>query len=179
MSNRSVKTTKIGGGAEYALVPARLMQFREDNPRASIDSNSTIEADGSVTFKTVIIKDQADPYSAKGSGNARYTEAEMQKPKAYEKLQTISIGRALANIGYLNNGEIASSEEMEEFNAYKEQQHAEAVQQAIERLTSARTIEDLKSVFVSLGGLIADEEVIAAKDKRKAELSKEVSHASA
>lgn len=168
----SVQTTRIGGGAEYALVPARLKQFREDNPRAEIDSNSTIQPDGSVTFKTVIVRDLSDPASARGSGNARYTEEEMKKPKAYEKLQTISIGRALANLGYLNNGEIASSEEMEEFNAFKEQQHAEAVAQAIERLNSARTIEDLKSVFVSLGGLIADEQVIEAKDKRKADLSK-------
>lgn len=107
------------GTKEYEFVPDRLKRFREEHPRAKIDSNPTYNEDGSITFKTTIIKDQADPYSAVGTGNARYTEVELKKAKAFEKLETISKGRALADIGYLNDGQVATTEELEEFYEFK------------------------------------------------------------
>lgn len=128
------------GDKEYAYVPERLKRFREENPRASIDSNPTYNADGSITFKTVIIKDQADEHSAVGSGNARYTELELKKPKAFEKLETISKGRALADIGYLNDGQVATTEELEEFYDYKHEKYQE-------RIEKAKTVEELVSLF--------------------------------
>jgi hypothetical protein len=128
------------GDKEYALVPDRLKRFREENPRASIDSNPTYNADGSITFKTVIIKDQADEHSAVGSGNARYTEVELKKPKAFEKLETISKGRALADIGYLNDGQVATTEELEEFYEYKHEKYQD-------RIETAKTVPELVSIF--------------------------------
>jgi NAD-dependent DNA ligase len=74
------------GDKEYAYVPERLKRFREEHPRAKIDSNPTYNDDGSITFKTTITKDQSDPHSAVGTGNARYTEIELKKPKSFEKL---------------------------------------------------------------------------------------------
>jgi len=128
------------GEKEYAYVPDRLKQFREENPRASVDTEPTMNADGSVTFKATIIKDQADEYSPKGTGNARYTEAELKRPKAFEKLETVSVGRALANIGYLNDGRIATTEEMEEFYGMKSDKYREQIE-------TAKTVQELMTIF--------------------------------
>lgn len=100
MSKESIKF----GDKDYALVPARLKKFREANPRASVDTEPTYNADGSITFKATIVQDRANEYSATATGNARYSADELKKAKAFDKLETISVGRALANIGYLNDG---------------------------------------------------------------------------
>lgn len=121
------------GDKDYALVPDRLKKFREENPRAGIETEPTYNADGSVGFKATIIKDLSDPNSARSTGHARYSEMELKKPKAYEKLETVSVGRALANLGYLNDGQIATSEEMEEYEEYKLGQALEAIATATKR----------------------------------------------
>lgn len=121
------------GEKDYALVPDRLKKFREENPRASIDTEPSYNADGSISFKATIVKDLQDPNSARSTGHARYSEMELKKPKAYEKLETVSVGRALANLGYLNDGQIATSEEMEEFEEYKLGQALEAIKTATKR----------------------------------------------
>jgi hypothetical protein len=161
------------GDKDYALVPGRLKKFREENPRASVDTEPSYNNDGSVTFKATIIRDQAEPHSARATGNARYTEVEMKKPKSFEKLETISVGRALANLGYLNDGRIATSEEMEEFEKYKSDREREAVEEGVDKLLKAKDIDSLKSAFVELGNLMTHPEIVKAKDKRKAELSED------
>ncbi len=128
------------GEKDYALVPDRLKKFREENPRASIETEHELQVDGSITFKATIVKDLADPNSARATGNARYTEVELKKPKAFEKLETVSVGRALANLGYLNDGQIATSEEMEEWEA---QQFG----QALEDLKTAKTRDEFKAIM--------------------------------
>lgn len=131
------------GDKDYALVPDRLKKFREENPRGDVDTNPTYNADGSITFKAVITKDRADANSAKASGQARYTEKELAEPKQFEKLETISVGRALANLGYLNNGQIATSEEMEEFEEYK-------LGQALENILTATKKEEFEAILTGL-----------------------------
>lgn len=148
------------GDKDYALVPDRLKQFREENPRAKIDSNPTYNADGSITFKTTIIKDQADEYSAVGTGNARYTEAELKAKKAFEKLETISKGRALADIGYLNDGRIATTEEMEEFYDMKGDQYREFIEKAT-------SIEELMEVFKNMNAIAKKEFTPLLSEKKK------------
>lgn len=127
------------GDKDYALVPDRLKEFRETNPRASVETEPTYNADGSVTFKATIVRDRADEYSATATGNARYSEVEMEKPKAFEKLETVSVGRALSMLGYLNDGRIASTEEMDEFEQYKE----DKLFDAIEAVKSAKSKVEL------------------------------------
>lgn len=161
--NKQVATTKIGGGAEYATVPARLKAFREDNPRALIETVPTV-SDGMIMFKTRILADKADTNSPEATGHSM---GENKGAKAFEKLETISVGRALALLGYLNNGQIASTEEMEEFNEYQDNK----IEDAINSMQEAKTLDQLKDYFISLGNLVTDSRVIEAKDKRKVELS--------
>jgi hypothetical protein len=168
----TVKTTKITGNADYALVPDRLKQFREDNPRGSIRTVMQPQPDGGLIAQTVLIRDKSDEFSAESTGHAYYNTQEMKKPKAFEKLETISVGRALANIGYLNKGQIATTEEMDEFNAYKDERQKDAIQIAVENISKQNSLDKLRVYFTSLGVLIKAPEVVEAKDKRKAELTK-------
>lgn len=133
-------------GKDYATVPARLKEFRQTNPRAAIETTPTHHEDGSVTFKATITQDRKDDYSAVATGNAHYSKDELSKPKAFEKLETISVGRALANLGYLNNGEIATGEEMEEFEAYQ----LGKVDQAIKDIKAAEKRGDFEAILSKL-----------------------------
>lgn len=168
-----VKTTKIAGDKDYALVPDRIKEFREANPRAKITTIPTQMEDGGFMFQTTILSDKADENSAEATGTSMYNAIEMKKAKAFEKLETISVGRALALLGYLNNGQVATSEEMVEFEEYKNRNKMEAIENAITSIESTSTMEELKTLFVSLGNLITIQEVVDAKDKRKAELENE------
>lgn len=160
------------GDKDYALVPARLKRFREEHIHASIDSNPTYNPDGSITFKTIIIQDLTDVASARGSGTARYTEKELTaKAKQFEKLETISVGRALASLGYLNDGQVASTEEMEDFESYQQLQKQEAIDNAVELIAGAKSNADLDVVIKSIRGLLGEPAVLDAGKKKRAELS--------
>lgn len=148
------------GDKEYAYVPDRIKQFREDNPRGSIETEPTYNADGSITFKATIIRDMSDPDSARATGNARYTANELTKPKQFEKLETVATGRALAMLGYLNDGQVATTEEMEEFNEFRH----EKVQEQIEQ---AETVEELVEIFNSLNALQKQDFVPQLTEKKK------------
>lgn len=140
-----VETIKYQG-KEYATVPQRLKEFREKFPKAKIDTSPTYFDDGAVVFKATIIQDQSDEYSASGSGSARYSADEINKPKAFEKLETISVGRALANIGFLNNGQIATTEEMQEFENFKQSK----VEQVFESIKTAEKRGDFQEILAKL-----------------------------
>lgn len=157
-----VKTINLKGN-EYARVPERIRAFREDCPNGNITTEPTIKDDGQVLFKAEVVKDQGKPESAKATGHAL---GEANGDKAFEKLETIAVGRALAMLGYLASGEVASAEEMQDFYEYRESQ----IELAIDMLKAAKTIDELKEAFMGLGSIMAEKKVIAAKDARKVEL---------
>lgn len=162
----------------YAKVVDRLNEFRSDYSNSKISTNHKILDDGSIVFKAYAWKDKTDfmeilksgadatvaLLSADSEGTAKSTDT---GEKSFEKLETISLGRCLALLGYAGTGEIASSEEMEEFEKFKRDK-AEA---AIEALNEASTLEELKDTFFSLGKLMANPEVVKAKDARKVALN--------
>lgn len=114
----TVQTINLKGN-EYATVPQRLKQFRQDNPRSSVETKPTFQPDGTIVFTANILKDKADENSASATG---HSFGKQSGDKAFEKLETVAVGRALALLGYLNNGQIATTEEMVEFEEYKEEQ---------------------------------------------------------
>lgn len=159
-----VKTIKLKGN-DYAQVSERIKQFREECPRGLIETTPVTQEDGNILFKARILKDKKDPNSAEGVGHALGIK---KGEKEFEKLETIAVGRALAMLGYMASGEVASSEEMDEFNAYKDQK----VEETIGHIKNLDDVESLKHYFLSLGAMMSDERVIKAKDERKAELTK-------
>lgn len=162
---KKTATISYGNVKEYATVPARLKAFREENLNGSIETHPTVMDDGVIMFTTTIIKDLRDPASARATGSALGKSAGQ---KAFEKLETISVGRALALLGYAASGDIASSEEMEEFNKFKD----DKVKGTIESLQKTKTLDELKDIFSKLPGNIkALPEVIKTKDEMKVKLS--------
>lgn len=164
---KKVQTTKITGGAEYAKVADRLKMFREECTQGSIETLGDIK-DGYIIFKTTIIKDLSNEFSARATGTAMQKMDE--KTKAFEKTESISVGRALAMLGYFASGEIASSEEMEEFQDYKETKRVEEELLYKEQIDNIETLEALQAYyFANKGrGKEFDSYVMA----RKSELNK-------
>lgn len=159
-----VQTTKIGGGAMYAKVSDRLKVFRSDNPRASIETTPIPQENGMMMFRTRIIKDKADEFSAEATGHALQTKAGQ---KDFEKLETISVGRALALLGYAPDGEIASSEEMEEFEEYKQQKLQDEIEEYAQKIQSTKNLEELKNVWSEISNGNVKQALEELKNKTK------------
>lgn len=153
-------------GNAYAKVNERMLEFRRDNPRGLIETTPTFQADGSILFRARILKDKNDPSSAEAIGHSLGSNKDK---KGFEKLETIAVGRALAFLGYGATGEIASSEEMEEFEQYKQGQKEALILAMTERLEGAKTLEELQDAWASVPGeLKPDLEV--KKNELKAKL---------
>jgi len=148
------------GTKDYEYVADRLKRFREENPKSSIDTQPTYNSDGSVSFKATVIKDRSKDDSAIGTGNAFASAKDMQKPKAFEKTETVSIGRALASIGYLNDGRIATTEEMEEFYGFQ-------LDKKQDEISKAKTVDELVALWRTLSAEAKSELTEAFSAKRK------------
>lgn len=166
-------------GNNYAKVSERLKLFREEYPNGKTETAYEVDVDGSIVFNVWIWKDKTDLIdlmkagvtdketlrsSADANGSAKGSVG--GKDKDFEKLETVATGRGLAFLGYLASGEIASSEEMEEFLKDKQAK----VDEALKTIKNAKTEDELKTVFLGLGKLKLNQDIIKAKDERKAQL---------
>ena len=156
-----IKTITLQG-KEYAQVKDRIKAFREDTTNGSITTDVTYN-DGVAIMKATVISDLASEFSKRATGQAF---GKVDGQKGFEKLETIAVGRALAFMGYMTDGAVASSEEMEQFEEYKKGKKEEA----LNLLATATDQAELKEMFMSLGSLMADKDVIAKKDELKAKL---------
>lgn len=148
----------------YSKVSERLKIFRSENPRALIETTPSVQSDGSIMFKARILKDKSDEYSPESIGHALSAEIDSSKKKAFEKLETIAVGRALAFIGYSADGEIASSEEMEEYENWKQEKENKDIEDAVEKIENCKTLDELKEAWKSLGKLNTKKLLIEAKE---------------
>lgn len=146
MERKTTKTIDLKG-KNYAEVKERIKEFRTDCARGSIKPTPEFMPDGQIHFTAYILKDKADETSADATGHSfGYNKGE----KAFEKLETIAVGRALAFLGYAADGEIASSEEMEEFEEYQVEKQMEEMLLMKERLEDCKTEEELKAAWLTL-----------------------------
>lgn len=155
-------------GNKYAKVKDRLKEFREANPRGLVETSPTIQPDGSLLFKARILKDKSDAGSAEATGHAMGPN---KGDKAFEKLETIAVGRALALLGYASDGEIASDEEMEEFLNHKEEKHREYVLELRALLEDAKDLKDLARIWSDIPMSKAKQEVEPYKNELKVKLT--------
>lgn len=147
MATKKTKTVDLKG-KQYAQVKDRLQEFRSANPHALIETIPTIQEDGVVLFKAHIVSDKSDQHSPEATGHAFGNLSKGEK--SFEKLETIAVGRALALLGYASDGEIASSEEMEDFLQHKEEKKQQLILDATEKLTNTKTLAALQKVWASL-----------------------------
>ncbi len=167
MTTRKTATIDLKG-KEYAQVKDRIKEFRTENPRGLIETIPDIHPDGQIMFKARILKDKSDENSAEASGHAL---GQNKGDKSFEKLETIAVGRALALLGYASDGDIASSDEMEEFEEYQEEKKLEFFMEMREKLEDCKTLEELKDMFIALPPE-AKIELLTLKDELKDKLSK-------
>lgn len=167
---KKTQTMKLGS-ADYAKVKDRIHEFRTDCPNGLIETEPTI-TDTHIIFKARILKDKADPASAEATGHSMgEIGGDKKKEKVFEKQESIAVGRALALLGYGADGEIASSEEMEEFLAHKQEQMAEEIMNITESIGDCSTLDELQKYWSALSGEMR-KYALDAKNAKKAELEK-------
>ena len=147
---------------DYAKVIDRLQVFWEENPNGKIETEPTMN-DGQVLFKATVVRDQKDPHSKTATG---HTLGVHENEKDFEKLETLAVGRALALLGYAGSGEIASDEEMKEFEKFQEEQKQKILDEAQEKLMAVKGLEELKKVWSALP-VEAKEHLTELKDQLK------------
>lgn len=162
------KTIAYGSVKAYAQVKDRLQIFRSENPMGLIETTPTI-TDSHIIFKARILKDKSDPASAEATGHSMGV-VQGDKGKLFEKQETIAVGRALALLGYGSDGEIASSDEMEEFLEQKQTKLANAIFEATEAIGNCETIEQLKALWSTFSGEMK-EAVKQAQEAKKQQLN--------
>jgi len=155
-------------GKEYAQVKDRINEFRKGNANGLIETAPTVQTDGTIMFKARVLKDKSDANSAEATGHSLGKVG--AKVKDFEKLETIAVGRALALLGYASDGEIASSEEMQEFQDYKQQQFEELIMSCVEKITDCTSLDELKTVWADMP-IEAKNKLAETKDKKKEQLS--------
>lgn len=172
---KKTKTIKISGNIDYSKVTQRILEFRQANPRGDIQTAPTILEDGQVMFKATVVKDKKDESSASATGHSSGLNKGV---KAFEKLETIAVGRALAMLGYASDGEIASAEEMEEFEAYQQNKKAEFedyIKETLDSIDETKTVDDLQDLFINLTPEVRQNESIQkAKLAKYKQLLKEI-----
>ena len=107
MNERKTETIDLGRGVQYAKVADRSVQFHLDNELCEVKTSVRF-SEGHVLFKARV-------RTKKGTFTGHSLGKLGGKEKAFEKLETIAVGRALAFAGYLADGHIACAEEMETF----------------------------------------------------------------
>jgi len=178
-----IKTIKVSGDKDYAKVADRIKVFWEENPNGKIDTEREDISENKVRFIARIWRDSdvvsnlattsTNINAIKFTANATASADAIKKgDKENEKLETVAVGRALAMLGYLASGEVASREEMEQFEIYKADLFQDEVNKTIELMKKAKTIDELRRLYVSLRSeLRTNPEIINAKDELKKKLT--------
>lgn len=181
-----IKTVKIGGGIDYAKVADRIKIFWEENPNGKIDTEREDISENKVRFIARIWRDSkvildlatvgTDINIVKLTANATASaDAAKKGDKENEKLETVAVGRALAMLGYLASGEVASREEMEQFEAYKADLFQDEVDNTIKEMKKAKTIDELRKLYVSLDTeLRTNQKILNIKDELKKKLTEKL-----
>jgi len=111
MNERKTKTTEIRtkqGTVAYAKVADRVAEYHRDHKQQSqIETRVRELPEGHLLVTATVV-------CAWGQFSG-HSIAKMDTNKSLEKAETVAVGRALAFSGYLATGEIATAEEMADF----------------------------------------------------------------
>lgn len=114
MEINTMKTIDLKG-KKYSPVSERVSQFHKDQKDGNIETSYEFK-EGLCIFKATVsfgATDESIPQFRTFNGHAF---GKVGTEKAFEKLESVAVGRALAFAGYLAGGEIASYDEIEKFN---------------------------------------------------------------
>lgn len=164
--SKKLKTIKLSG-KEYAQVAERLRAIHENHKNFDIDTQYEVTEGGAAVFTaTLRIRDKVENASITYKG---HSYGKLGAAKAFEKLETIAVGRALAFAGYHADGEIASADEMQDYDNAIDQ---EVIVDAIMQIQSVKTVTELNKAYKALPVEVRqNKEVIEAGKEKKKELS--------
>ncbi len=129
--------------SSYVRVNDRVKQFRKDYPEGRIETFREGE-EGGVIFKCIILRDSKDAelYAnskiAAASGHSYLPDEAREDQKVEEYAETVSIGRALACLGY-SADKYASDEEMEQFDRLQGNEEEEEPEEKPKRVRKKKT----------------------------------------
>lgn len=147
--SKKLATIDLKGNA-YAKVATRILEFRELCPNGLIETAPKFIGEDKVSFSTRILKDKSNKDSGEGTGSSygKLVDAKgIEVPKAFEKLETISIGRALAVLGFMSSGEVASFEEMEEFLSEKDIAKQDRIREMYDEIDAIDNVKTLREYY--------------------------------
>lgn len=149
--NKKLNTIKVSGGGEYAKVAERLKEFHKTYKNGKIETSYNL-TEAMICFKTIITPDVERPERF----FTGHSLGKIAGVKAFEKLETISAGRALAFLGLLADGEIASADEMEEYieeTNSKEADRLETIEELKKVADKITSVEELRKFYAINKGL--------------------------
>ncbi len=140
---KKLKTIKVTGGGDYAKVTERLKEFHKTFEKGKIKTSYNL-TQTMICFKAKVTPDIEQP--------ERYftghSLGEVGGHKAFEKLETVAVGRALAFLGLLADGDIASFEEMQEYEKIEtptgKKVSIQAIIKKMKELTDIKELEENK-----------------------------------
>jgi len=112
--NKKLKTIKLKG-KDYVEVKERVLFFNEEYENGKIVTEELISPDGWVRFRAIVTPDVTTP-DRFFTGSAA-SVGSLKGEKAYEKLETVAVGRALALMGIGILEGVASADEIEKFHS--------------------------------------------------------------
>ena len=149
----------------YEPVDERIARFKTDHPNFRVLTEESHDGEPGATrwiVKASIWRDAENTGMPDGTGYAFEIDGKgmTQRTAALETCETSAIGRALANLGYAGNRKVT-----------REEMIKPAVAQFEDRIAKAKSVEELRSIWVEANeqGLVP--RVQAALDKRKAEVA--------
>ena len=149
----------------YEPVDERIARFKTDHPNFRVlteESHDGAPGETRWIVKASIWRDSENTGMPDGTGYAFEIDGRgmTQRTAALETCETSAIGRALANLGYAGNRKVT-----------REEMIKPAVAQLEDRIAKAKSVEELRSIWVEANeqGLVP--RVQAALDKRKAEVA--------
>ena len=149
--NKKLNTIKVSGGGEYAKVAERLKEFHKTYKNGKIETSYNL-TEAMICFKTIITPDVERPERF----FTGHSLGKIAGVKAFEKLETISAGRALAFLGLLADGEIASADEMEEYieeTNSKEANRLETIEELKKVADKITSVEELRKFYAINKGM--------------------------
>lgn len=164
--SKKIKTINLQG-KQYAQVSERLRAIHEEHKNFDIKTNYEFFGEQVVFRAKLTIRDKEgvkEPVTYYG-----HSQGKLGAQKAFEKLETIAVGRALAFAGYHADGEIASADEMQDMEAEIDK---EILADAVAQIMDAKDVPALEKTYKDLPADIKrSKEVIDAGKKRKKELT--------
>jgi len=150
---------------EYAKCGERIKEFRSTCPNGKF-TTELIQTTPDTIVKATVIQDKSNPNSPEATAHS----SGKKDIKSIEKHETLAIGRALANLGFLANGEVASLEEMEDYEKLKQERTEVEASESIKEINACKTLDELKACFIALPN--KQNPLVVAESQEKAKLLK-------